>query len=288
VSWAVNGDSIGWCPLGYQNRPVLVRGGDARRSRGYAVPRDSAAGGSAAWVFARRQDLTARTVAGRHFASAPEAAQVTELTHGRLGRDLQVRENDQTAVPREGRTKPGPGDTVPELRDDNMVTIPRAIPRTRYESERERNGDRERPRRGFSPQQDPGNGNGNGGQAEGSGGEAAVPRSPGGNRPAVPWSTEGARPENSRPAEARPRPAQDSDREVLRPVFERLGRPQRERDDDSGRAERARPRPDAPQRESQPAREQPRVAPPPPPPPPPQHHGSDDNHAAPRKKDHNN
>jgi len=278
VSWAVNGDSIGWCPLGYHNRPVLIHGGDARRNRGFAVPRDSAAAGSAAWVFARRQDLTARNVAARRFASAPEARQVTELTHGRLGRDLQVREADQTAVPREGRTKPGPGDTVPELRDDNMVTIPRAVPRTRYESARERDRDRERPQRGFSPQQDPANG----GQGDTSGTASARP--------------ENSRPESSRPVEARPRPAQDSDREVLRPVFERLGRPQGERQD-GGRIDRARPRPEGdngrpaggyegarrPHRESEPAREQPRVAPPPPP--PPQHQGSDDNRAARRKKD---
>jgi hypothetical protein len=292
VSWSVSGDSIGWCALGHRNRPVFIHEARGGRTLDRAVPRGSvAAPGSAAWVFARRQDLTARDVAVRRFGSPLEAKQVVEVSHGRLGRDLQVKPSDDPAVPRVVRTKPGPGDTVPELQDDNMLAVPRAVPRTRYETERERDRERGRPRRGYNPQQQ----QETGGQQEGSHGEVAAPRSPYG-RPAVPLASDPA------PAEARPRPApaQESDREVMRPVFERLGRPNREGEGE--RAERARPRSDGddrrapggyesfrkPRQENEPARERPRVQPPPPPPPPPKQSGADENRAVHRKKDKDN
>jgi hypothetical protein len=273
VSWSVSGDSIGWCALGHRNRPVFVHEG-GRRTVDRAVPRGTT-GSSTPWVFARRQDLTSRDVAVRRFGRAPEGKQAVEVPHGRLGRDLQVSETE-VAVPRTVRTKPTPGDTVPELRDDNQVTIPRAVPRTRYESERER--ERERPRRTYTPYETTRPPDGQAGSGAGAG-EGAMPRV-----------------EPSRPA-----PTQQQDREVMRPVFERLGRPRPR--DDGERVERSRPRSDGddrrapggyesfrkPRQESQPMREQPRVAPPPPPPPPPpQQKGGDENRAVRRKKNQDN
>lgn len=134
VSWAVGGDYVGWCPLGWRNRPVVVQD----RYRGRAVPRgslgrDGFVGGSNAWVYAQRDRLGTRDVARRRAEPGPEAARglrVVDVGHNRLTRELRVVEADSAAaprgaVPRNIRVRPSPADTVPELRGgDGRTTIP--------------------------------------------------------------------------------------------------------------------------------------------------------------------
>ena len=134
VSWAVGGPYVGWCPLGFGNRPVIVH--ERRYRGGLAMPR--AAGGS--WVYARHGDLTARDLSRRRVhVDTADLAQVRVLAspRARLSKDLQVVEAPVTkaSAPRTVRTKPTPGDTVPELRTDNQTTIPAPIARRRRESE---------------------------------------------------------------------------------------------------------------------------------------------------------
>jgi len=134
VSWAVGGSYVGWCPLGFGNRPIFL---PERRHRGRpAIPR----AGNGSWVYARHGDLTARDLSRRRVQVDPgELAQVRVLTspRARLSQDLRVVETPVTkaAVPRNVRTKPTPGDTVPELRTDNLTTIPFPVARRRREPE---------------------------------------------------------------------------------------------------------------------------------------------------------
>lgn len=276
VSWSVSDDHVGWCPLGFRDRPVEVHG----RDRDRAVPRGSA--DRSAWNYVRKGDLAARDVARRRVEAGAvpvERMRVVEQGRARVTREGTIAEG---AVPRNIRTKPGIGDTVPELRTDNMTTIPFPVARTKYESERER--ERER--------QDPDN--------------ASPAWSPRGRRPPA---DSGIRPETEaapdvtgwrrrqfasadQPAPAatpspeavrrRPEPSrtEDGDREALRPWFRKLSRP---RDDDRPatppREEQARPRqrsrsedspsprPEPRPLRAEPKRERERVSPPPPPPP---------------------
>lgn len=298
VSWAVGGDSIGWCALGRHDRALAFhdqryRGGDDR-----AVPRNP--GAASTWTFARRQDLASRTNAGRRVGAAPDGQQAVEVTRGRLGRDLVVRATEENAVPRAGRTRPSPGESVLELRGDhNIVNVPHPAPRSHYQGENQRQS-----RRSPHPQQQPTPRETNS-QREEPQGEAAVPRAP--SRPVA------LAPDGQAEHRARPQRNEESDRDVLRRVFEPLNQP---RNDGNGQAEPGarrrpeaeRPRPNGdgggssnasetfrPHRarpENQPARQQPRAAPappapPPPPPPPANANGSDENRAQRRKKDKN-
>ncbi|HEY7516385.1 MAG TPA: FecR family protein, partial [Vicinamibacteria bacterium] len=144
VSWAVAGDYVGWCPLGYRDRPVYWSG------RGHAVARGHGGEPSSAWAFVKRGDVGARDVAVRRVDLRPEAlggVRVAESPRLRLSRDArELREapvNRDVAVPRNARVKPTPADNVPELGPDRQVTIPtpgitrrRSTPRedpTRYD-----------------------------------------------------------------------------------------------------------------------------------------------------------
>jgi hypothetical protein len=133
VSWAVGGDYVGWCPLGWRNRPVWIG-----RERGHAAPRGHAGlGGSNAWVYAHRDRLHARDVAQRRAEPGDVHARglrVIDLERARLTRDLRAVDADSSAaprgaVPRHVRTRPTPGDSVPELRADPKTTIPDAAAR---------------------------------------------------------------------------------------------------------------------------------------------------------------
>ncbi|HET7290990.1 MAG TPA: DUF6600 domain-containing protein, partial [Vicinamibacteria bacterium] len=140
VSWAVGGDYVGWCPLGYRDRPVTL---------GRAVTRGSLAshGTSSAWTYMRRADLGAGDVARRRVELGPEqvrALKVAEMAQARPSRDARTIEV-RTAVPRDGgvprstRSRMSPGDTVPELAVDNRTTIPAPSvrrPRPRQDEER--------------------------------------------------------------------------------------------------------------------------------------------------------
>jgi hypothetical protein len=135
VSWAVGGPFVGWCPLGFGNRPVVIY--DRRHRGGHAVPR----AGRGSWVYARHGDLTARDLARRRVQVDPaELGQVRVLASPRvrLSKDLRVVEAplNQAAPPRAVRTRETPGDYVPELRSDNQTTIPAPVARRRRERER--------------------------------------------------------------------------------------------------------------------------------------------------------
>jgi hypothetical protein len=228
VDWSISGTHVGWRPLGH-------RGHDGRR--GHAVPRGTARDG---WTFVRRSDLGARDVAARRVArevaGGDPGARIVEGSRGRLGRDLSVAEGPQ-AVPRHIRTRPGPGDTVEELRSDPMTTIPFPVARRKYESARER--EREQ-------QNNP----------------SLAPRS----RPAGSGIRPDAGPETAPAREAAPRPrSDDGDREALRPWFRSLGRPRAEGESEArpvrDREREARPRDEErrrPERVSPPPRSEPR------------------------------
>ena len=135
VSWALGSDSVGWCALDRYDRPALIF---ERSYRGQAVPRHS---GASAWTFVRQRELSSRDLARRRLEPTQAllgSTRILESAHASLTRDLRVTQatSIERAVPRAVRTKPGPGDTVPELRTDPMTTIPRAVPRRNPESGR--------------------------------------------------------------------------------------------------------------------------------------------------------
>ncbi len=141
VSWAVDGRSVGWCALGPRDEPL-------QRYRGRAVPRGSAANAESPWLVIARGDLAAPDLPRRlrpGIGVAADARVIDRPGRATLGRDLRVVDGGLPpargggrAVPRNVRTNPGPGDTVPELRSDPMTTIPFPVARRRYESEVDR------------------------------------------------------------------------------------------------------------------------------------------------------
>jgi hypothetical protein len=136
VSWSVGNDYVGWCPLGYRDRPVVFQRG---RVRGHAVPRGSAEGRDA-WVYARRADLGARDLQRRHVELDEERAaalRVVDRQRAHVDRSGSAAEG-RAAVPRNVATRPVPGDTIEELRTDPATTIPFPVARRRYPSEDER------------------------------------------------------------------------------------------------------------------------------------------------------
>jgi len=132
VSWAMSDDYVGWSALGHRDRPVVIH--ERRGDR--AVPRGSFSGGT--WTVARRGDMGARDLARRRMDAGPNLIGRLRPLEGarRLSRELAVTERP-LAAPRTVRTRPRPGDTIPELRSDPATTIPAPTARTRYESERE-------------------------------------------------------------------------------------------------------------------------------------------------------
>jgi hypothetical protein len=291
VSWSAGNDYVGWCPLGFRDRTVVVR------DRGRAVPRGSQ--GASPWTFVRRGDLGARDLARRRVESNAVPIglmRVVEQGRARVTREGTIAEGG--AVPRNIRTRPGVGDTVPELRTDNMTTIPFPVARTRYESERERERERQDPS-GANPSWSP---------------RGRRQPTDGGVRPDVQggpdvsgWDRRRSVAADQAGSDATPSPeavrrrpepsrTEDGDREALRPWFRRLSRP---RDDDrpaTTRGEQASPRQrsrpeDSPRAEpqqlrSEPRRERERVSPPPPP--QPRNDGGQDRGAVrrERKRDH--
>ncbi|HEY2942318.1 MAG TPA: DUF6600 domain-containing protein [Vicinamibacteria bacterium] len=237
VSWAVGPSYVGWCPLGYRDRPASVYG---RRDRGFAVSRGEAVAGTNPWTFVRRADIAARDLSRRRVDAAVDLTRdvrVVDSPRVRLTREVQLSETDR-AVPRTIRTRPGPGDTVPELRSDPAVTIPAPFPRQQYQSERERQAERRRP----SPRDERT-------AAPAERVIAPAPAAPTAERTVSPAPVgrseriERTHPTDMRSAPAgavaiRPRveerrtpPAGESpDREVMRPVFRPLGRPEGERE----------------------------------------------------------
>jgi hypothetical protein len=131
VSWASGGDYVGWCPLGWRDRPVHGWGGTS----GVAVAR-----GPSAWSFVRRGDMSARDLSRRRVDGGVadlQQVRVVESPRARPSRDLlDFSVADSTgprAVPRGARIGPTPGDTVPELRDDPMFLPPPPVSRPKYD-----------------------------------------------------------------------------------------------------------------------------------------------------------
>jgi uncharacterized protein DUF6600/FecR-like protein len=273
VSWSAGHDYVGWCPLGYRDRTVVVH------DRGRAVPRGTAvAAASSPWTYVRRADLGTSDVARRRVepAAVPLAQMRTvDMARARILRDGTV---GAGAVPRNVRTKPGVGDTVPELRTDNMTAIPLPVARTRYESEGER-GEKESDGANatWSPRGRP--------QPADSGvrhDREATSNiwSWGGRRLVAEQASPAATPSPETAVRRRPEPSrtEEGDREALRPWFGKFTRPRDEkrsapepRDEQATARERSRPQ-DTPRDEPRQLRSEPkreRQSPPPPPPPPP-------------------
>jgi hypothetical protein len=120
VSWAVGGGHVGWCPLGWRNRPVVPW-----HHRGHAVPRGRH-GYEGGWSVVRQGDLGHRDVARRRVGAGaydPSLLRVADSPVHRPTRDgLALRESD--AAPRAISRRPRPGDFVRELGVDNRTTIP--------------------------------------------------------------------------------------------------------------------------------------------------------------------
>jgi hypothetical protein len=130
VSWAAGGDYVGWCPLGYRDRPVLVYDRLGRGTRGHAVPRGGTSVAETPWTYVRRGDVFARDLARRRVqldGNSVQQVRVLESAQARLTRDLVVTEAPPAvarAVPRGTSSRPQMSDTVPEMRGDPMTTIP--------------------------------------------------------------------------------------------------------------------------------------------------------------------
>jgi len=115
VSWAVGTTHVGWAPLGYRDRPIVIGS-----FQGNAVARGSflAPVGASPWIYARREDLGSRNFARRRPDVSPADVgqlHIADSPRMHLTRDLRLAEG---AIPRNVRVKATPGDTVPELRPD--------------------------------------------------------------------------------------------------------------------------------------------------------------------------
>ena len=126
VSWAVGGDTVGWCPLGHRDRMVA----------GFAVARGSSSSARGPeWSFARRGDMASRDVGRRRLdpgAVEVSALRVAESPRGRPTRDLRALETGQAVTRGAGRERPGARDTAPEVRAGSPYTtvqVPQARPR---------------------------------------------------------------------------------------------------------------------------------------------------------------
>jgi hypothetical protein len=240
VSWATAGDYVGWCPLGWRDRPVAYAPG---RVQGYAVPRGRGAEPNA-WAFVRRGDMGARDIAVRRVDPRPEVlgeVRVAESPRLRLTRD--ARELREWAVPRGVNTKPP--DTVLGLAADRQNTIPSlmAAPRRRPSSSREDAARGDRPPRpeNSAVVRDS--------RAPESSERPTDVRSPRGGRSeqpkAMPWlaTPPGG---NEPPPRQEPDAKSERDREVLRPLFRPFSEPRSKGGDESQARSRdeARPRDD--------------------------------------------
>jgi hypothetical protein len=120
---------VGWCPLGYRDRPVLVYDRLALGNRGHAVSRGATSVAETPWIYLRRGDVGARDLTRRRVqldSSAVQQVRVLETAQARLTRDLAVTDAPAVAraVPRNASSRPQMSDTVPEMRGDSMTQIP--------------------------------------------------------------------------------------------------------------------------------------------------------------------
>ena len=123
VSWGVGSGYVGWCPLGYRDRPVYPWHGSF--NSGYAVPRGGRVphGG---WNVVREGDFGRHDVARSRVALAgidPRALRIAESPSYRPSRDARALLASNRSVRAISR-RPTPGDFVRELAVDNKTTIP--------------------------------------------------------------------------------------------------------------------------------------------------------------------
>lgn len=137
VSWAVGPDHVGWCALGRGDRPVRILSRLDRSSFRGSVRRETH--DDDPWIYTRRQNWTrSARVTARLGPDAVRQVRPLDSPNLRLSRDLRVERG--APVSRTIRTRPTPGDTVPELRGDPLTTIPRPL----YAAARARSRERER------------------------------------------------------------------------------------------------------------------------------------------------
>jgi len=203
VSWTYGGEYIGWCPLGYHDKPVPLPYGGRKADR--AVPRDTAAVGDEPWVYVRRTDFNASDLARRIQTTVPagEEMHVSHQAHARPDHDLHAALGGAPAhaMPRTVKTRPVPSDAAAEPRADTAATFPTA------------------PRRHREPEADPA-------LTTRPRATVATPRAHT-VHPMRPVSAPEPALDPGHPADARspePRPA-EADREVLRRVFGPLSQP---------------------------------------------------------------
>jgi hypothetical protein len=121
VSWAIGRDHVGWCPLGYRDRPVWGLDRAVPRGHGSLAGRQGPG-----WTFARRGDMGARDLARRRLdAGAVEVTsmRVADTPRARPSRDLRTIDTPR-AVPRAGQEALRPRDGAAERRADRANTIP--------------------------------------------------------------------------------------------------------------------------------------------------------------------
>ena len=165
-SWS---NTIGWCALGFNDRPVSSFA--AFGSGGRAVPRGAPSSGQG-WSFANRSDLGRANIHRRRVDVPAEEAQRAVVWNPGAAPDREFREARRSVAGRasgpgdaagavsrgEGRpsggegaprvyVKPSPGDSLPELRSDPATTIPspesrrgRTIGQDGFKDEQDRKG----------------------------------------------------------------------------------------------------------------------------------------------------
>ena len=225
VSWSVGGDYVGWCPMGRRDRPVYAGG-----HGGHAVPRSS-------WTYARRSDLGRADLHRRRLEGNPEIerqVRVVESPRTRLGRDLTLNDGPAPgAVPRHVSTRPTPGDTVPELRSDPTTTIPLPTARRRPRTDEERDGEARAQPRNYRYGTAAGPAEGTAAAADREEGQKPALRTAPRSRPVEASGEPAARRDDARERERERqdlegRVPRNSNRDVMRQLFEPLRRAQPE------------------------------------------------------------
>ena len=149
VGWATPLGSwdhtIGWCALGFNERPISSFGRSYDRG---PVPRgDRSTGPDHGWSFVNRTDMARTNVARRRVDLPSEEAARSVVWNAGSAPDRELRESRRTAEGSRGRgaddqaalragrgqsgdnrthvyVRPTPGDSTPELRSDPTTTIP--------------------------------------------------------------------------------------------------------------------------------------------------------------------
>jgi hypothetical protein len=123
VSWGVGHGYVGWCPLGWRDKPVYAWGGWGGHNRGYAVPRTGTYG---SWMVLRDADFGQRDVARRRVPLTgldPQLLRVADSPNLRPTRDARTL-LATNPVARPISRRPERGDFVRELSADGGTTIP--------------------------------------------------------------------------------------------------------------------------------------------------------------------